>query len=136
MNDVAVSISSNQPNGTQTIALAAAWLKTLLSNFRISGTYRTQSRSTAYFNAVATGSCSHTLQQLDDLFKQFELEHGRDSSARERHITPIDIDIVVWNSNIVRTWDFAQQFFQTGWQQINTAACPDRSATASHTPQD
>lgn len=136
MNNVAVSISSNQPDGATNIALATAWLKTLLSNFRISGTYRTQSRSTVYFNAVATGSCSHTLQQLDDLFKQFELEHGRDSSARERHITPIDIDIVVWNSNIVRTWDFAQQFFQTGWQQINTAACPDRSATASHTPQD
>lgn len=122
MNNVALSISSNVPCGDETISLAAAWLSTLLCQFRISSTYSTQSRTTTYRNAVAVGTCPHTAAQLDQLFKAYELSHGRDDKARQEHVTPIDIDIVVFNGTVLREWDFSQQFFKIGWTQLTGGA--------------
>lgn len=118
MNKVALSISSNVPCGTDDISTAATWLRTLLCQFRISSTYSTQSRTATYCNAVAVGTCHHTADQLNQLFKAYELAHGRDDKARQEHVTPIDIDIVVFNDTVLRKWDFNQQFFKIGWTQL------------------
>ena len=118
MNKVALSISSNVPCGTDAIRTAAAWLSTLLCQFRISSTYSTKSRTATYCNAVAVGTCHNTADQLDQLFKADELAHGRDAKARQEHVTPIDIDIVVFNGTVLREWDFNQQFFKIGWAQL------------------
>ena len=120
MNKVALSISSNVPYGTDAIRTAAAWLRTLLCQFRISSTYSTKSRTATYCNAVAVGTCHNTADQLDQLFKAYELAHGRDAKARQEHVTPIDIDIVVFNGTVLREWDFNQQFFKIGWTQLTT----------------
>lgn len=118
MNKVALSISSNVPCGTDDISTAATWLRTLLCQFRISSTYSTQSRTATYCNAVAVGTCHHTADQLNQRFKAYELAHGRDAKARQEHVTPIDIDIVVFNDTVLRKWDFNQQFFKIGWTQL------------------
>lgn len=123
MNKVALSISSNMPCGTDAIRTAATWLRTLLCQFRISSTYSTQSRTATYCNAVAVGTCHHTADQLNQLFKAYELAHGRDAKARQEHVTPIDIDIVVFNDTVLREWDFNQQFFKIGWTQLTASDC-------------
>ena len=34
-------------------------------------------------------------------------------------VIPIDLDIVIWNNNIIREKDFNQKYFQIGWHQLN-----------------
>ena len=48
------------------------------------------------------------------------LQYYRDliDELRANGIEPIDLDIVVWNGEVVRPADYAQQYFQKGWHQI------------------
>ena len=120
MNKVALSISSNVPCGTDAIRTAAAWLSTLLCQFRISSTYSTKSRTATYCNAVAVGTCHNTADQLDQLFKAYELAHGRDAKARQEHVTPIYSDIMELNDTVLRECVFNQQLFKIGRTQLTT----------------
>ena len=52
-------------------------------------------------------------------FPKYSKENGRDEERRRRGEVPIDIDIVLWNAKTVRPADFAREFFQIGFREIN-----------------
>ncbi len=57
-------------------------------------------------------------QELNSAFKAYERACGRDEECRSKGLVPIDLDIVMWNGDVVREKDYKQQFFKIGWEQI------------------
>lgn len=118
---VVLSIGSNCRY--EEVGIAMLWLDSILSDCEMSHEYLTpalQGYGPQYTNAVVSGCTSMTYDELDRLLKQYEREHGRDEAARERGDVPVDIDIVVWDGEVVRPRDFRHDFFQIGWRTLST----------------
>ena len=58
------------------------------------------------------------VSQLNALLKQHEIAEGRTDEMRARKQVPIDIDIVIYDGEILRPNDYNQAFFQKGWKEI------------------
>ena len=52
-----------------------------------------------------------------------EYDFGRDSEARERGDVPLDVDIVLFDAEIVRPRDFSQSFFRIGYESLHPEIC-------------
>lgn len=124
MNDsveVILSVGSNSGDRQSQVSAGAEWLKTLLSDTHISSIYSTgdcHGGPREYFNAVVRGMTSIDISILDNLCKEYEVSHGRTPEARRKGDVPIDIDIVVFNNQTIRSNDFCRDFFQIGYKQI------------------
>ncbi len=73
----------------------------------------------SYINAVI--SCNvevDALERLESMLKEMEKKAGRDLEARRLGKVPLDMDIVIFNNNIIRPRDFNQKFFKIGFQQV------------------
>ena len=61
-----------------------------------------------------------TLSQ-DDLvarLKKWEADHGRTQMKTFEGVIPIDIDLVIWDSRILRPRDFERHYFNVGYRQL------------------
>jgi len=67
---------------------------------------------------VVEAETSLTLHDLGIKLKETEIEAGRDDECRELGLVPLDMDIVVFDSKILRPRDFAQSFFRIGLKQL------------------
>lgn len=86
----------------------------------IYSTYSISGDGRIYFNSVVRIVTAMEERNLQNMFKQWECEAGRDELARLNKIVPIDIDIVVFNGNILRPSDFERDYFQRGFQQLRS----------------
>ncbi|MDE6006576.1 MAG: 2-amino-4-hydroxy-6-hydroxymethyldihydropteridine diphosphokinase [Muribaculaceae bacterium] len=106
------------------VAQALKWLKSLLSDFKASSLYETppaKGVGRSYINAVITGSTQSAYEPFNRQLKEYEELAGRDQSCREAGLVPIDIDIVIWNDDIIRPWDYRQNFFKIGYAPIKAS---------------
>lgn len=104
------------------VGKAMEWLGNILDSCRHSHEYLTpalQGYGDPYTNAVVAGVTSADYSEFETMLKRYERERGRDECARERGDVPIDIDIVIWDGEVVRPRDFRQDFFQTGYRALN-----------------
>ncbi|MDE6338577.1 MAG: hypothetical protein K2K97_02170, partial [Muribaculaceae bacterium] len=60
------------------------------------------------------------LLEFEGITKNYEKENGRNAEARKRGDVPIDIDIVVWNGEVVREHDFVCNFFRIGLRTLRS----------------
>lgn len=119
--EVILSVGSNCGDRCSQVSAGAEWLKTLLSDTRISSIYSTgdcHGGPRDYYNAVVRGMTSLDISNLDNLCKEYELSHGRTPEVRSKGDVPIDIDVVVYDNEIVRPNDFRREFFQIGYLQL------------------
>lgn len=119
--EVVLSVGSNCGDRHLLVKDGLAWLKNCLSQAVASSIYTTgdcHGGPRDYYNAVVKGSTSLRIYELEKLCKEYEINHGRSSEARTHGDVPIDIDIVIYDGNVVRPKDFRQQFFQIGYQEI------------------
>ncbi len=119
--EVVLSLGSNCGDRHLQVKDGIAWLKDRLLQAVASSIYTTgdcHGGPRDYYNAVVKGITSKGPDELDKLCKQYETEHGRTIDARLRGDVPVDIDIVIYDRNIVRPKDFSRQFFQIGYQEI------------------
>lgn len=123
MNKVVLSIGSNCSERETQMNACVAWLTEKLLNVNVSHTYETPALNgidNSYLNAVIMGYASVDYDELRLLFKQYEKDCGRNIDSKKNGIVPIDIDIVVWNDEILKKQDFNQSYFQIGWTSIYT----------------
>ena len=119
-SDVILSVGSNR--SYEDAATAVEWLLTKLEDAKASSLYSTpavQGYGRPYVNAVVAGKTALNADELNHSLKQYELQCGRDDQARRDGIVPVDIDIVVWNGEVIRTWDFRQNFFKIGYSELS-----------------
>lgn len=121
MNTLVISVGSNSRDREWQMKHGIEWLKHTLSNTQVSTTYNSvaiNNRDADYLNAVMIGKTKKSLDGITTLLKQYETVCGRTPASKLEGCIPIDIDIVMWNGDVLRQRDFAQQYFQRGWQEL------------------
>lgn len=115
------SIGSNCGDRLANVKNGIEWLSQLLTDFRSSSIYATpdcHGGIREYFNAVACGMTYDTPVNLEYLCKQYETLCGRDDTMRRSGNVPVDIDLVVYNGQVLRPNDFKREFFKIGYSMI------------------
>lgn len=121
MNEVILSVGSNVTPRRDRVAAALALMDSLLNEGVASGIYETpeiHGMGRPYMNAVIFGKTEIDFEHLKATTKRIELEAGRNDEARRRGDVPVDIDIVVWNRQVLRPNDYRQPFFRIGAEMI------------------
>lgn len=122
-----------EPNGamesrTEKLRWACQRLSSEFQDFNCSAFYETPAvghkASGTYLNAVAEATTETNMEQTEALLKRLEIEAGRDAEARARGEVPLDIDIVIWDGEIVRHRDYSQSFFQIGYRSLHHSESP------------
>jgi 2-amino-4-hydroxy-6-hydroxymethyldihydropteridine diphosphokinase len=50
--------------------------------------------------------------------KSWEAECGRTPESKQKGVVPIDLDIVMWNSEVVRPVDYSRSYVSMGIAQL------------------
>ena len=122
MNKVVLSLGSNSSNCQEMMGNCIEWLSTIVTNLKISHSYFTEAlngKDKDYINAVAEGCVYVDYDKLKQQVKQYELSMGRTPESKKQGIIPIDIDIVIWNEEIINETDYNQSYFQIGFTALN-----------------
>lgn len=96
-------------------------MKHLLSNVSTSEIYNSKAangKDPDYLNAVMEAKCRNNYDEINDILKKYEAVCGRTPISKQVGDIPMDLDIIIWNGQIVRERDFAQEYFQIGWKQL------------------
>lgn len=121
MIEVIVSIGSNCGDKEKSVRMALKWLTGILENSSESEIYITPAAGNStgeYANCVVKGEYCGDYEELNGLLKVYEENFGRDANCRKNGMVPIDIDIVMASGEIVKPWDYRQEFFQTGYRSL------------------
>ena len=97
------------------------WLEENLISFKCSAIYSTPPLSgvgSDYLNAVAVGETKCEQNEFNLMLKDYEKSSGRTPEAKKTGVVPIDLDIVIFNDQIVRHKDYSYDFFKIGYRQI------------------
>lgn len=118
---VVFSIGSNYGDRHENVSKGIKWLCGVLSEFKSSSVYATpdcQGGNREYLNAVAYGLTKLRPDALERLCKDYEASCGRDADMRKAGNVPIDIDLVVYEDQILRPKDYKREFFQIGYRML------------------
>lgn len=118
---ITVSFGSNFGDRKKNVGNALRWFGSVAQECVLSSIYETpeiHGIGTPYMNAVATGVIKGDIEEVISMTKIFEKENGRDSDRRAKGEVPIDIDIVMRDSEILRPQDFSREFFQIGFREV------------------
>ena len=121
MNNLVLSIGSNSKDREKKNKNCIKWLKHLLSNVSTSEIYNSKAangKDPDYLNAVMEAKCRNNYDEINDILKKYEAVCGRTPISKQVGDIPMDLDIIIWNGQIVRERDFAQEYFQIGWKQL------------------
>ncbi len=69
-------------------------------------------RGNAYINVAADCRTELSLQALKDRISEIERQCGRVPSSKAMGLMPIDIDVVVWDDEVVSRYDFERPYFK------------------------
>ncbi len=122
MNKLVLSLGSNSSDCDSQIHKCIEWLNIKLDDFKVSHIYETPAtngKDRDYLNTVVLGSIDVEYEVALRLMKDYEIKNGRTVDSKKYGSIPIDIDIVIWNDNILRENDFKQSYFQIGWLALN-----------------
>ena len=121
MNRIVIGIGSNSEDSQRQMELAICHLKSIFSNVVASTAYQTPAlngKDSDYLNAVAVCYTEMTFEEATMALKQWEKTCGRTPESKLKGCIPIDLDIVVWNNEIVREKDYSYSFFTQGYNQL------------------
>lgn len=121
MNKLVISIGSNSKDREWQVENCIKWLKSKLSGVSHSEIYNSAAsngKDPDYLNVVMKAKCRENFDEINKKLKDYESVCGRTPSSKQTGEIPMDLDIIIWNGEIVRERDFNQEYFQTGWQQL------------------
>lgn len=118
---VFVSIGSNTAQKHKNVAEVIETLKSCFTVKGISSVYETpcyRREGEQYVNAVCLIETPLDLASLERMFKEMETKAGRIHSPEMKNIVPLDIDVVVFDSRIIRERDFSRLYFRKGYSEL------------------
>ncbi len=121
MNKVVVSLGSNSTDRAERMSAALEWLASGLQQQRDSGVYETpefSGRYPDYLNCVASGFTPLDFYTLNSRLKEYERASGRTPASKVTGIVPIDLDIVVFNGEVLRPGEFSRDYFTIGYRLL------------------
>ena len=116
-----LSLGSNVSCREEKIHEAAHELRSILEDMRVSEPYVTPAlngRDPDYMNAVVSGLTSVDSDVISAACKDIERRLGRTPLSKQKGEVEIDIDVVVWNGEIVRPAAFSRSYFTRGYRQL------------------
>ena len=121
MNTFAISLGSNSKDRSIQMNDAIQYLNSIFEGVLSSTIYETQAlngKDAPYLNAVAVANTHLSIVEATKLLKKWECQCGRTAESKLIGDIPIDLDIVVWNGEVVREKDFSCDFFTQGYLQL------------------
>lgn len=115
------SIGSNFGDRNAYVYEGLKWLANFLKDFKSSPLYASPDcfgSNREYINAVACGKTTSSVVDLEALCKTFETDCGRDAEMRRSGNVPVDIDLVIYDNEILRPNDYKREFFKMGYRMI------------------
>ena len=117
-----ICLGSNTANSAELIAGACTEIAALVTDFIKSDTYSMPSFTgvgDAYNNCVIAGSTDHSFSDFTAYTKQLERNAGRTEQSKEAGIMPLDVDIMIWDDEVIRPKEIDRPYFDKGFKQIS-----------------
>ena len=118
-----IGLGSNSSDRKSQIDKAIGHICELLNDAHVSEIYECEAingTDAPYLNAVVHGSSPLGMDELKSFLKAWETEQHRDDTLDEngRHVVNIDLDLVIFDSRILRPKDFDRLYFNKGYSQL------------------
>lgn len=123
MNKLVISAGSNSKDRDWQIESCLDWLKSNFSGVVASSVYNSRAangKDPDYLNVVIKAKSHLEFSEVNDLLKKYESVCGRTPLSKKIGDVPMDLDIVIWNGDILREKDFNNDYFQIGWTELNS----------------
>ncbi len=120
-HQVVISLGSNLTQGEDMITQCVKRLGELISfesSLWIYTTPAVSGKGPDYYNCVMAGLTTEDFDGLTAKTKSIEIAMGRTPECKGLGVVPIDIDIVVFDGEVKRPRDFAQQYFTIGYNRL------------------
>lgn len=121
MKKVIIGIGSNVEPRELNVTDAIGWLGTVLDSLEASTVYATRPEGSArypYANAVVAGLTDLSKSEITAMLKDYEIARGRTPRFKALDIVPVDLDLVVYDGEVLRPGDFDALYFTLGYNQI------------------
>lgn len=124
MNQILISLGSNMPCGIENIESAIRKIRAKAIFARFSSIYDTdpigKHKHARYQNCVGQIHSAEPFENWHSFFKLLEVETGRNELLRAQGDVPLDIDIVIWNEDVIRPRDLMADYLKKGLEEIAT----------------
>lgn len=117
MNKFILSIGTNSPDREWQMSHAIKQLKQIFKKTTFSEIYEVPSHNgidAPYLNAIMVGTTNLSLDEANRALKQWETICGRTPASKQQGVIPIDLDIVVWNNEVIRPVDYSREYVSRG----------------------
>ena len=126
MNKAIVGIGSNTVDAKARVEECCRNLSKISSEAKFSSIYETEAVGSLpqpnYHNCVGVLRTSQPFEELKQKFKEMERKAGRLPEHKAEGKVIIDIDVVVWNSEIIRPTDLARSYMTIGMEELGISA--------------
>lgn len=116
-----IGLGSNTDDREYQITQAIEFLLGTLTKCSASSVYESEAfngKDKPYLNAVVHGYSSSNYDDTIKVLKKWEADHGRTQIDTFEGIIPIDLDLVIWDSRIMRPKDFERHYFNQGYREL------------------
>lgn len=121
MNRLILSIGTNSADREWQMSQAIKRMKQLFKKIVVSDIYEVPAHNgvdAPYLNAVMVATTSMSLEETNGLLKQWEALCGRTPVSKLQGVIPIDIDVVVWNDEVMRPVDYSRSYVSLGISRL------------------
>lgn len=120
-HQIVLSLGSNWGNRHENIMSVIRAFEDIFDDFICSNLYETPAVNgidNEYVNCVVIATTDHNVDYLNTILKHLEFTFGRNAERRQRREVPLDIDIVIFDNEILRHSDYSQDYFSKGYKQL------------------
>ena len=121
MNVAILSIGTNSSDKEIQMSNAIKHLEKMFEKAVVSDVYEVPAHNgidAPYLNSVMIVSSSMSMEDVNAQLKQWERECGRTPESKKQGIVPIDLDIVIWNNEVIRPVDYSRSYVSMGLSQL------------------
>ena len=113
MNKALLSIGTNEDRESN-LSLCHQFLNNIFTDISYSDTSVTMPYGTTYkndfLNQLAIIYTNKDEDEVVRLLKSIEKDMGRNGADKKKGIVKIDIDLVIWNNNVLKPEDFSRSY--------------------------